>query len=84
MTARLDAALRELADALRDEVAPAPAAPERLLSIADACATLGLGRTLLYAELSAGRLSSVKVGRRRLIPAYAITEYVTNGAAASA
>ncbi len=64
--------------ALRDEIAtePAPAAPERLLSVDEAAATLGLGRSLLYAEIGAGRVRSVKAGRRRLVPASAVADYI--------
>lgn len=53
----------------------APDAPDRLLSIAEAADLLGIGRTRLYGELDAGRLRSLKVGRRRLIPSSAIAAY---------
>ncbi len=80
MSDRLAAALSELVAALREEIAaearPDPAAPERLLSVAQTAEITGLGRTRLYAELDAGRLRSLKVGRRRLVPAGAIGEYV--------
>lgn len=81
MSARLAAALAELADAIRAEVkAEADAdhapAPDRLLSIDEAAATLGIGRTRLYHEVAAGQLSTVKVGRRRLVPAGAIAGYI--------
>ena len=80
MSARLDAALAELAAAIRDEVRAeldtAAPAPDRLLSIDEAAAALGLGRTALYSEIAAGRARSVKVGRRRLIPAGAIAEFI--------
>ncbi len=39
-------------------------------------ALLSLSRSVLYEELRSGRLRSVHVGRTRLIPASAITEYV--------
>lgn len=35
-----------------------------------------IGRTKVYAELRAGRVRSVKVGRRRLIPADEVAHYV--------
>lgn len=78
---RLAAALTELADAIRAEVkAEATAdlrpAPDRLLSIDEAAATLGIGRTRLYREVGAGQLRTVKVGRRRLVPAGAIAGYI--------
>ncbi len=81
MSARLETALDELVAAIRDELraevaaaAGAPAVPDRLLSIASAADVLGIGRTSLYAELQAGRLRSVKVGRRRLVPSSAVAE----------
>jgi excisionase family DNA binding protein len=82
MTARLDAAVRELVEAIgeavRMEAATGPAAPNRLLSVDEAASMLGIGRTATYGELQAGRLRSVKVGRRRLVPAAAIPEYITD------
>lgn len=79
MSGRLEAALAELAAAIREEVAAAalpPAAPERLLDIDEAAEMLGIGRTKVYGELDAERLRSLKVGRRRLIPSSAIAEYI--------
>ena len=85
MTDRLAAALAELAAAIRAdvlaEVAPVANAPDRLLSVDEAAAMLGLGRTATYGELQAGRLRSVKVGRRRLIPAEAVSAFIRERAA---
>ncbi len=84
MTDRLAAALAELADALRAELRAEMSpheAPDRLLNIATAAAMLSLGRTAVYAELQAGRLRSVKVGRRRLVPAAAVAEFIAERAA---
>ena len=78
--AALQAAVDELGAARlaagRAEVAPVPGASDRLLSIDEAARTLGIGRTVLYDELTNGRLRSFKVGRRRLIPASAIDAYI--------
>lgn len=63
-----------LVDALRESEARAPV-PEQLLDVGEAAAAMSIGRSLVYAEIAAGRLRSVKVGRRRLIPASAIGEY---------
>lgn len=80
MSDRLETALAELAAALRADVlaelSPVANAPDRLLSVDEAAATLGLGRSLLYGEIQAGRLRSVTVGRRRLVPACAIAAYI--------
>lgn len=85
MTARLTAALSELVEALREELRAeaGPPAPDRLLDIEEAAATLGLGRTSVYGEMSAGRLRSIRVGRRRLIPAAAVAEYIAERRAAA-
>lgn len=79
MTDRLALALAELAEAIRAEVRAelaSTAAPERLLSVDEAADALGLGRTIVYSEIQAGRLTSVKVGRRRLVPSSAVTDYI--------
>jgi excisionase family DNA binding protein len=80
-----DAAIRAATDALaeailaavRAEAVPRDAEPEQLLSIDRAAALAGVGRTTIYAEIGAGRLRSVKVGRRRLVPSSAMAELIT-------
>jgi excisionase family DNA binding protein len=79
MSDRLATALAELAAAIREEVqaeAQRPAAPDRLLSVDAAAAMCGVGRTFFYRELQAGRCRSTKVGRRRLIAASALSDYI--------
>ena len=44
-------------------------------SIQETVERSGLGRTTVYELLKSGDLVSVKVGRRRLIPASALAEY---------
>ena len=51
-------------------------AARELYRVAEVMALLSLSRSVLYEELRSGRLRSVHVGRTRLIPATAITEYV--------
>ncbi len=78
MSDRLTTAVTELVAALRDEFAaerpPSERKPDQLLSIEQAARALGIGRTALYSEIGAGRIRSVKVGRRRLVPSSAIGE----------
>lgn len=76
---------RALADALADVVRQAVAEalggvmPTRdesaLVGIGEASRRLGLGGTTVKREIAAGRLRSVLVGRRRLIPVDAIADY---------
>ena len=78
MSDRLDAALVELAAAIRAEIAARPDtdAPERLYAIPEAAALMSCGRSLLYTEMQAGRLRALHVGRRVLIPSGAIRDYI--------
>ena len=84
MSDRLESAIAELAAALRAELAPAPAAPDRLMGVNEAAALLGLGRSKVFELLAAGRLRSIAVGRRRLIPSGAIAEFIAGRVAGDA
>ena len=44
------------------------------MSLDEAAEALGMSRSTLYRELGAGRLPSVKIGPRRLVPSSAIAE----------
>jgi excisionase family DNA binding protein len=44
----------------------------RALSIGEAARTCGLSRSTLYRLLKSGKLTTVKVGARRLVPVHAI------------
>lgn len=52
--------------------------PDRahLLTIAEACQALGIGRTKTYELVMSGTLASVKIGSRRLIAVSTIAEYI--------
>jgi excisionase family DNA binding protein len=80
MSDRLDAAIRELIEALaesvRTEAATGPSAPDRLYSVDEAASILNLGRSRIYLEIGAGRLRTVQVGRRRLVPASSVRDFV--------
>jgi excisionase family DNA binding protein len=45
-------------------------------SVEEACQALGIGRALTYELIMSGRLHSIKVGARRLIPASALHEFL--------
>ena len=80
MTQRLTLAIAELVEALREELRTEAGgdqrSPDRLLSIDEAADALGIGRTRAYREIQDGRLRTVTVGRRRLVPASAIDEFI--------
>ena len=51
--------------------------PLRLvLTIEEAAERLGIGRTLMYALVSAGEVESVRIGRLRRVPTDALETYV--------
>lgn len=50
----------------------------RLNSIKDIVARSGLSRSTIYEEMDSGRLQSVKVGSRRLIPESAFIAFIDN------
>ncbi|MGW4915318.1 helix-turn-helix domain-containing protein [Streptomyces albidoflavus] len=54
----------------------APPPTRRLLRVEDAATALGFKRSTAYEEIRRGRLRTVQVGRRRLIPTEYIEEYV--------
>jgi excisionase family DNA binding protein len=80
---RIEVAVSELVDALRAEIASSTARrpePDRLLAIPDAADALGIGRSMLYQQIAAGRIRTVKVGRRRLVPSGAVRDYIDTAA----
>jgi excisionase family DNA binding protein len=49
-------------------------------SVEETCEALGIGRALAYELIMSGRLHSIKVGARRLIPASALQELLGGAA----
>jgi len=47
-----------------------------LLSIDETAAALGIGRSLLLQKVYAGEIESIRIGRRRLISADALSGYI--------
>lgn len=85
LTERLTAAVAELAAALVDQVLATlngTPGPDRLLSVEEAADRLGIGRSAVYAEVAAGRLATLKIGRRRLVPEQSLAAFVARGRAA--
>jgi excisionase family DNA binding protein len=52
----------------------------RALSIAETAKTCGLSRATLYRLIADGKLSTLKVGARRLVPVGAIDALLSGGA----
>jgi excisionase family DNA binding protein len=52
-----------------------------LLTVEEAAQRLSIGRTTMYALLKEGHINSVRIGRRRRIPAEALTAYTDRLAA---
>ncbi|MER5912078.1 excisionase family DNA-binding protein [Streptomyces sp. NPDC001982] len=50
--------------------------PQRLLRVETVAQLLDLARSTVYEEIRLGRLRTVRIGRRRLIPAEYVDEYV--------
>lgn len=57
------------------------AIPPVVYSVEEAAKALRLSREMLYELIRSRQLRSIKVGRRRLVPVSALTEFVEGGAA---
>lgn len=64
-------------------LSPVPAV-SLLLSVRDTCAALGMGRSWLYQQIQAGRIRSVKIGSRTLIPLAEVERFVAEAMADAA
>ena len=52
----------------------------RALSVKEAARTCGLSRATMYRLMAAGKLSTLKVGARRLVPVAALDALLSGGA----
>lgn len=50
---------------------------ETLLTVPEACARLRISRWMLYRLIQANQLRTITVGRRRLVPRSAISDFVS-------
>ncbi|GAA5158255.1 hypothetical protein GCM10023321_37800 [Pseudonocardia eucalypti] len=57
---------------------PSPPAAPQLLTIDEACRHLRISRWLLYRLIQQRKLTTVQIGRRRLIPADAIARFINS------
>ena len=53
-----------------------PAHPKLLYTVPEVVALTTLSRSVVYELIRSGRIASVQQGRRRLIPAEALTAYI--------
>lgn len=49
---------------------------KQLYRIVDAMVVLSMSRSVIYEQIRSGRLRSVRQGRKRLVPASAIADYI--------
>jgi excisionase family DNA binding protein len=59
-----------------EHMSPSEANRKQLYRVADAMIVLSLSRSVIYEQIRSGRLRSVTEGRRRLIPASAVADYI--------
>ena len=52
------------------------AIPKRAYSIPEVCQASSLGKSSIYAHIAAGRLKAKRVGRRTIVPAEALDEFI--------
>lgn len=57
-------------------VQPNPETPRQLLTVDEACEELRVGKWMLNELIRSRQLASIKVGRRRLIPAAAVRDLI--------
>jgi excisionase family DNA binding protein len=50
--------------------------PPRCLRVDDAARVLNVGRSTVYDLIRSGRLRSIKIGRRRLVPREALDAFI--------
>ncbi len=61
----------------RNVLIPEEASVEKLgLSVEEAAEVIGIGRSEIYERMARGEIESVKVGRRRIIPAEAAKRFL--------
>lgn len=61
---------------MSDQETARPAVPAVLYNVAEAAEALRLSKCAIYELIRSGQLRTVKVGRRRLVPVEALSEWV--------
>ena len=55
-----------------------PAMPKLLLTVDEAADVLSLGRTYVYHLVMCNKIASVKLGRKRRIPVFALQDFISH------
>lgn len=71
-------ALRDDEDARRFAPVKTSFDDVKLLSVDQACASLGIGRTSLYRLMSDGKIEAVKIGAKRMVPVAQLEAFVSS------
>lgn len=77
--AALAATIAAVLAATQSEPAPVPA-PATVLTVDEAADRLKVSRSLIYSQLRSGELRSIRLGRRRLIPAAEVDRIIGEAA----
>jgi excisionase family DNA binding protein len=74
----VDAARRVRATGVSRRVVRVQVAPDErlLLPVADAAARLGIGRSLMYELIAAGKVETIHIGRLHRVPVRALAAFV--------
>ncbi len=79
LCSELEAELAELVHQAVSVAASPRDDPPALLSVQDCADLLGLSRTTTFSLIREGRIRSIKVGTRRLVPRTAVEQFVAAG-----
>jgi excisionase family DNA binding protein len=75
----LTEAIAALVAAATAAAAPTPA-PETVLTIAEVAARLKISRGLVYRAIADGKMRSIRIGKRRLVPASEVQRIIDSAA----
>lgn len=67
----------KVAKETKTETTAQVAVPALALSVEDAARALSIGRTMVFYLIRDGRLRSVKIGSRTVVPVWAIEEFLS-------
>jgi excisionase family DNA binding protein len=80
LNAQLAEALAALLAAAAAKPTPPPARPETVLSIEEVAERLKVSKSLIYKAIADGQMRSIKIGKRRLVPASEVQRLIEEAA----